>query len=237
MNILITICARGGSKGVPGKNIKPLNGKPLIGHTIELAQKLISDFSGKIGLSTDSCEIKRISELFDLNTNYQRPDLLASDGAGKIDAIRDLLNYEEQTNEIRYDYILDLDVTSPLRTISDVSRAFEVLNGDAKALTIFSVNPSEKNPYFNMVEQKANGYFDLVKSVDESVLSRQKAPKVYDLNASFYWYKRSFFDSELKSPITNTTLIFEMDHICFDIDSSSDFDFMEYLIENNKVVL
>jgi CMP-N,N'-diacetyllegionaminic acid synthase len=238
MNILITICARGGSKGIPGKNIKLLGGKSLIGYSIELAHQVVLSLGGKLALSTDDENIKAAAETFKLKTEYQRPEHLASDSAGKIDTINDLLKFEEDQNKIRYDFILDLDVTSPLRTVNDILSAFKLLNEDSEALTIFSVNPAARNPYFNMVEEKPTGYYDLVKKQEDgSIMSRQLAPKVFDLNASFYWYKRGFFEMGLKSPITNKSLIFEMDHICFDLDHPIDFEFMEFLQMNDKIVL
>lgn len=233
MKILITICARGGSKGIPGKNIKLLAGKPLIEYTVEIAKKMAAKYGAKVALSTDDVEIKIAAEKCELSTGYIRPGYLASDVAGKIDTIKDLLLYEESLIDGVYDYILDLDVTSPLRTMNDLERAFELIEGNEDALTLFSVNQAARNPYFNMVEENGKGYYDLVKkSADGSVMSRQKAPAVYDLNASFYWYKRVFFNSELKSPITERSLIFEMDHICFDLDHPIDFDFLSYLIQN-----
>ena len=236
MNILITICARGGSKGIPGKNIKFINGKPLIGYSIDLTDKIKQKFNVKVGLSTDDTTIKEVANQLGLCTNYVRPDYLATDAAGKIDTIKDLLLYEESLIDGKYDFILDLDVTSPLRTLEDIEKALDLmlLNPDAKNL--FSVNPAARNPYFNMVENNESGYYDLVKKMpDGSVMSRQMAPKVYELNASFYWYRRSFFDMGLKSPITRRSLIFEMDHVCFDLDHTIDFYFLEYLILNNKI--
>ena len=88
-NLLITICARGGSKGIPGKNIKPLNGKPLIGYSIDLAKQVQSEYGNvTIALSTDSEEIICVAAKCGLYTDYKRPDYLASDTVGKIDAIR-----------------------------------------------------------------------------------------------------------------------------------------------------
>ena len=87
-----------------------------------------------------------------------------------------------------------------------------------------------------MVEENNNGYYSLVKTnPDGSVMTRQSAPKVFELNASFYWYRRSFFDSGVKSAITNKSIIFEMKHICFDLDHPVDFLFMEYLLQNDKL--
>mgnify|MGYP003109938701 CR=1 FL=1 len=236
MNILITICARGGSKGIPGKNIKVINDKPLIGYTIDLTKKISPKFNTKVALSTDDEAIKKTAETYDVFTDYLRPDYLATDGAGKIDVIKDLLLYEETLIHGKYDFVLDLDVTSPLRTIEDIEKALELMIVNPEAKNLFSVNNAARNPYFNMVEENANGFYSLVKTnPDGSVMTRQSAPKVYELNASFYWYRRSFFDSDSKSAITDKSLIYVMDHICFDLDHTVDFLFMEFLLQNNKL--
>jgi len=236
MEILITICARGGSKGIPGKNIKLISGKPLIEYTISIAKKLAKKFESKITISTDDDAIKLAAEKVGVLTSYVRPKYLATDTAGKIDTIKDLLLYEESLVGKKYDYILDLDVTSPLRTLEDLKKSFEILKKNKEALNLFSVNAATRNPYFNMVEENNNGFYSLVKTnSDGSVLSRQSAPKVYDMNASFYWYRRSFFDLNSKSPITDKSLIYQMSHMCFDLDHPVDFLFMEYLLKNDKL--
>lgn len=236
MDILITLCARGGSKGIPKKNIKDICGKPLICYSIELANTLILKWKAKVALSTDDNEIKKIAHDAGLFTNYVRPEFLATDSVGKIDTIKDLLLYEEGLINKKYDYILDLDITSPLRTINDVEEALSSLVQNQEALNLFSVNPAARNPYFNMVEENKNGFYSLVKTnLDGSVMTRQSAPKVFELNASFYWYRRSFFDLNLKTAITSKSLIYEVKHICFDLDHPVDFMFMEFLLENNKL--
>lgn len=236
MNILITICARGGSKGIPGKNIKVINGKPLIGYSIDLTERIKQKFTAKVSLSTDDENIKQVSNELGLSTNYMRPDFLATDTAGKIDTIKDLLLYEESLINEKYDFILDLDVTSPLRTLEDVEQALNLMLANPEAKNLFSVNPAARNPYFNMVEENSSGFYSLVKTnPDGSVMTRQSAPKVYDLNASFYWYRRSFFESGVKSAITDKSLIYEMKHMCFDLDHPVDFLFMEYLLQNSKL--
>lgn len=236
MNILITICARGGSKGIPGKNIKIINGIPLIAYTIKLAKEIQKKHNVVITLSTDDVEIKKTAESFGVSTCYERPTFLATDTAGKIDTINDVLLYEEKLANIKFDYVLDMDVTSPLRTFEDIENALNILINNPDAKNLFSVNPAARNPYFNMVEENSNGFYSLIKSnPDGSVMTRQTAPKVYDLNASFYWYRRLFFESGEKSAITDKSLIYEMNHICFDLDHSVDFLFMEYLIQNSKL--
>ena len=126
MNILITICARGGSKGIPGKNIKLLSGKHLISYTIKTAQKFKLLYGADIVLSTDDAQIKEVASYYDLTTFYIRPKHLALDSSGKIETITDALLYSEKVNNKYYDYILDLDVTSPLRTIFDLEEVLVI---------------------------------------------------------------------------------------------------------------
>lgn len=234
MRILITICARGGSKGIPGKNVKLLNGLHLIAYTIQVANRFAQLYEADIVLSTDDNEIKRVASSYGLSTDYQRPDTLATDTAGKIDTIKDVLLYQEKIKKIQFDYVLDLDVTSPLRTLEDLISAFDLIQKDEKAYNLFSVNLASRNPYFNMVERKESGYYQLVAKLGD-VMTRQSAPKVYDLNASFYIYRRVFFSMDFKTVFTDASLIYTMPHICFDLDHMIDFDFLEYLLANQKL--
>ncbi|MGV8879149.1 MAG: cytidylyltransferase domain-containing protein [Sphingobacteriaceae bacterium] len=235
MDLLITICARGGSKGIPGKNIRLLNDRPLLDYTIKLANEFASRNDGMVSISTDSMEIRDVAIRLGLTTDYLRPDFLATDNAGKVDAIKDLLSYEEIRLNKKFLFVLDMDVTSPLRTYHDLELAYELIKSDKNALTLFSVNIASRNPYFNMVEKQQTGYFNLSKKLDSVHLTRQSAPKVYDLNASFYFYNRRFFDLNYNGVITDKSLIYEMDHTCFDLDHPIDFEFMEYLLVNKKL--
>lgn len=234
MEILITVCARGGSKGIPGKNIKILNGKPLIYFTIETANQFCSLYTCDLGLSTDSEEIRDVASRFGLPTSYIRPTDLATDTAGKVEVIRDLLHYEEKAHNKTYDYIIDLDITSPLRTVEDIQNALIRIEGDSDAYNIFSVSNARRNPYFNMIEVDKSGYCRLVKN-DVLYKSRQEAPEVFELNASFYIYRRKFFTEVKRSVITDRSLIWVMDHMCFDLDHPIDFEFLAYLIDNKKL--
>lgn len=235
MNILITICARGGSKGIPGKNIKVLNGKPLIGYTIDIAKRFQEKHENvEIALSTDSDEIIQVAERCGLSSEYKRPESLGGDNVGKIDAIKDIVLYTEKAKGIKYDYILDMDVTSPLRTLEDLEEAFHIIKNDPNAINLFSVSEPARSPYFNQVEQKENGYYNKVKDAG-TVLTRQSAPQVYDLNASFYIYRREFFDLGYKGAITDRSLIYLMKHTCFDLDHPIDFEIISFLLENNKL--
>lgn len=233
-NILITICARGGSKGIPGKNIKEIGGKPLIYYSLKTASKFKDKYHADIILSTDSDSIKdTVKNLhFPVNTEYVRPEYLATDGAGKLDAIKDVVEFAERANLKTYDFVIDLDVTSPLRTVADLSSALKQLQS-SDAINTFSVSPAHRNPYFNMVEENRSGFYELCKKGE--FLTRQSAPKVFDLNASFYIFKKSFFQENYKTVITDRTTVYEVPHLCFDLDNPVDFDFMEYLINSGKL--
>ena len=235
-NILITICARGGSKGIPLKNIKIINDQPLIYYTLKTAEEFAKkNGNTDIVLSTDDYDIKKtvaqISSVTD--TEYNRPEFLATDSAGKLDAIVAAKNYSEAKYNKRYDYVIDLDVTSPLRNFRDLDCAKKLLDANQEAYNIFSVSPANRNPYFNMVEEQENGYFTLSKK--GSFLTRQSAPKVYDMNASFYIFRKSFFEKEFKTVLTDKSLIYEVPHLCFDLDHPIDFELMSFLLENRKL--
>lgn len=233
MQILITLCGRGGSKGIPGKNIRNLNGLPLIAYSINHAKQFATLYRSDITLSTDSAEIIETAAKFGLTTKYIRPENLSNDSSGKAETLQQVLEFEEKNRGKRYDYILDLDLTSPLRNVEDLESAFKKIHENVNALNLFSVNKASRNPYFNMVEIQENGFYGLVKK--GNFLTRQSAPIVYELNASFYFYKRSFFDQEVLKTITERSLVYELEHICFDLDHPIDFEFMEYLMIHNKL--
>lgn len=236
MKGLVTICARGGSKGIPGKNIKLINGKPLIHYSLSVAEELSKKYDLDIFLSTDSQEIKdvvKLSVFSQVNAEYVRPDFLANDTAGKLDAIVDVYQFAEKANNVNYDFVIDLDVTSPLRTAQDLSESIELLFNNKEALNLFSVSPANRNPYFNMVEEKENGFYELCKK--GQFLTRQSAPRVFDMNASFYVFKKAFFAENHKTVITDKSLIYEVPHLCFDLDHQIDFEFMSFLLDNKKL--
>lgn len=235
MNIIITICARGGSKGIPGKNIKTVGGRPLLAYTADVALKFAKKYNCEVILSTDSPEILQVGKESGIKSDYKRPDYLANDTCGKPDAIKDAVIWAENRNQKRYDLIIDLDVTSPIRTLEDIEKSVEILQQDINALTIFSVNPCARNPYFNMVQENNDGYYSIV--LGGKYKTRQSAPKVYDMNASIYVYRREALICDNPRAVTDKSLVYIMDHICFDLDEPSDYDYLSYLIENKKINL
>mgnify|MGYP001586073866 CR=1 FL=1 len=170
-----------------------------------------------------------------MKSDYRRPENLADDTVGKIDAIRDVLIWKEKIDNCLFDFVLDLDVTSPLRNLADLVNAFETIKENEDAINLFSVSPANRSPYFNMVEQKENGFYAQIKEPKSLVLTRQSAPKVFDMNASFYFYKRSFFTLKYKGAITDKSMIYVVPHVCFDLDHPIDFEIISFLIANNKL--
>lgn len=234
-NILITICARGGSKGIPGKNIKPVGGRPLLAYTVDVALKFAKKYNCEIILSTDSSDILRVGKECGITSDYKRPDYLANDTCGKPDAIKDALIWAETKNRKLYDFVIDLDVTSPIRTLEDIEKSVQMIQQNNEALTIFSVNPCARNPYFNMVQENREGFYSVV--LGGKYKTRQSAPKVYDMNASIYVYRRAALMCDNPRAVTERSLVYVMNHICFDLDEPSDYDYLSYLIENKKISL
>src|SRR5215216_5729007 len=147
--ILATICCRGGSKGVPGKNIKNLKGKPLIAYTIEAAKAstLINDLI----ISTDDVTIADIAKKYGASVPFMRPADLASDIASKWPVfIHAVEEYEKLTGNI-VDYLVDLDVTVPLKTSEDIDGAIQMALADTGTDVVITGYEPERNPYFNMM--------------------------------------------------------------------------------------
>jgi CMP-N,N'-diacetyllegionaminic acid synthase len=230
MKIVATICARGGSKGVPGKNIRPLCGKPLIVHTIEAAQscRLID----RIIVSTDSPQIAEIAKISGAEVPFIRPKELATDSAPKLPSIKHAIRFLESEQDYHPDIIVDLDPTSPLRTEKDIEACIKIVR-DEGADNVFSVIAAHRNPYFNMVEV-VNGRVQLVKRLAAPVARRQDAPPVYDMNASIYVWKRDALLSN-DTIFLESTRIYEMPEWAKDIDGETDFKFAELMIKEGRI--
>lgn len=179
---IATICARGGSKGLPGKNIRPFAGEPLIAHTIRQAIAC-SELNG-VYVSTDDQQIAAVARQAGATVPYLRPAELATDQAGKLPVIEHLVAHLEQRGD-RIARIVDLQPTSPLRDAADIAAA---LRARADADLVVSVAPSQDNPYFNLVEAGADGWMHLSKGNGSA--RRQDVSAVYALNGSIYVWQR-----------------------------------------------
>ncbi|EAR02772.1 cytidylyltransferase domain-containing protein [Maribacter sp. HTCC2170] len=179
MNPLIIIPVRGGSKGIPGKNIKKLNGKPLIHYTIEAARKLFKD--EVICVSTDSKEIKQVVEQIGLPVPFLRPKELATDSANTYDVLLHALDFYEKKNYFP-DVIIFLQATSPFRTSKHISEALELY--DKSCDMVVSVKETKANPYYVLFEENHEKW--LTKSKKGNFTRRQDCPKVWEYNGAIY---------------------------------------------------
>jgi len=229
MKILCTICARGNSKGLKNKNIKKLNSVPLLKYTIDHA--IQSKIFDEIVISSDDKKIIMLSRKYGIKETIVRPRYLATDKSGKLAAIKHAVETTEEKLKKKYDIIIDLDVTAPLRNIKDIKNAFNLFL-KSKANILMSATPSRKNPHFNQVIQKSNGV-KLVKPKTK-YLRRQDAPNVYDLNASIYIYNRNILHKTNTIFTKNSILYIMPEERSIDIDSINDFNYVEYLMKKNK---
>jgi N-acylneuraminate cytidylyltransferase/CMP-N,N'-diacetyllegionaminic acid synthase len=228
MKILVTICARKGSKRVKNKNVRNLRDKPLIAHTIETAKKWGK--ADRIIVSTDSEEIAKISREYGAEVPFMRPNELSNDTAPKLPVIKHVLEYLMNEENEGFDLIVDLDPTSPLRTEEDIENAYNIMV-QKKPLNLFSVCSARKNPYFNMVELDDKGYAHLCKSHESPVFRMQDTPSVYELNASIYMYWTKYL-LDMKNVINNNSIIYEMPYErSIDIDSEIDFKIVQMFMK------
>jgi CMP-N-acetylneuraminic acid synthetase len=222
---LATICARGGSTGVPGKNIRPLMGKPLIAWTIE--QALASGIFDRVCVSTDSAEIAGVAVAAGAQVPFVRPSELATATAAKLPVIQHLVQWVE-TNAGPVDRVIDLDPTSPLRDVADILACDALL--DEGAELVITGYESDKNPYFNMIEHKPDGSIGRVCALAGNVVARQLAPKVYAMNASIYAWRRANLSDSLWS-VAGLRLHVMPRERSIDIDHPIDFDLVELLMK------
>jgi CMP-N-acetylneuraminic acid synthetase len=236
MRILVTVCARGGSKGVKNKNIRKLCDKPLIAYTI--GQAIEWGKAEDIVVSTDSTDIASVAKSCGAQVPFLRPAGLANDDTPKLPVIRHALFACERLYSKTYDIIVDLDATAPLRQKKDLDSCLRLFTART-ALTLVSVVPAHRNPYFNMVEESLDGFVHLCKTIEGGVASRQKAPIVYDMNASIYFYRREYLANELNtSPLSKATVAYVMDEISrYDVDSEVDFRHLEYILREGLFTL
>lgn len=228
--ILCSICARGGSKGVKNKNIRLINGLELIAYSIYQAKN--SKLFKHIVVSTDSDEIAAVAKKHGAEVFFKREAKLSSDTAAKVPVIRDCLLRSEKHYGKKFDYVVDLDATAPLRTSTDIVKAYELFIKEKKE-NLITACEARKNPYFNMVELKDDKSVVLCKR--SSFRRRQDAPPVYDMNASIYIFTRARL---MKTDVVfgKHTALYLMDKTsAFDIDDELDFKIVNMLISEKNL--
>ena len=237
MNILFTICGRAGSKGVKNKNMKEFMDYPLPFFTvsaIDLYKQKNPDDYCDVVLNTDSSDLIRMFiRHFDSQIDIiERIPSLGLDNTPKVAVILNCLEVMKKRRLINYDMVVDLDITSPLRTVEDVSKLInKKINSDADV--VFSVTDSRRNPYFNMVMKTEMGFERVITS---NFSARQEAPEIFDMNASLYAYSPKFLESGKGIFEGKCDIVKMLDTAVLDLDHENDFEFMQvianYLINN-----
>jgi CMP-N-acetylneuraminic acid synthetase len=226
------IFARGGSKGVPRKNLRSLAGRPLIAHAIETA--LASQWIDRVVVSTDDAEIAAVARQYGAKVPFLRPQELARDDSPEWlawqHAIRTLAATED---EPKMEVFVSVPPTSPLRTVEDVDACIEALLA-SDADIVITVKPAERNPYFNMVVLNQAGYAQLLIPPDRTVQRRQTAPAVYDMTTVAYAARPEFvlmassiFEGQVKAILVPTER-------ALDIDVELDLQFAEFLLRQSS---
>ena len=227
MSRICTICARAGSKGVKNKNIRDLAGKPLIAYTLEQARA--SHLFDLIAVSSDVSDILEVARWYGADLLVERPLELATDTAAKLPAIRHCVEEAERITGNRFDIVVDLDVTSPLRLIEDIHGAVNLLESE-KVSAVITAAPARRSPYFNLVELDEKGIVKLSKSLEKPLVRRQDSPMCFDMNASIYvWQRAALFDY---STVFNADprLFVMPEERSADIDNELDFEIVEFLM-------
>lgn len=230
--ILCTICMRKGSKGVKNKNLLKINNQYLMKYTIK--QAINSKIFDKIVISSNSEKILNISKRFNPNFLIKRSEKLSNDTTGKISVIQDAVAKSEKKFKYKFDYVCDLDVTSPLRYINDIKKAYQQLLKE-KLDMITSACIGRRNPFFNVVMLKNYNIIYASNLKNKNFLRRQDAPKVFDLNASIYFWKRDqLMKLKNKTFCKKSSLYIMPFERSIDIDTPSDLKILKLLMNRNK---
>lgn len=227
-SVLFLITARGGSKGIPGKNIKPLDGLPLIMWTLNLALE-ITDKSN-ICVSTDADEIIDVVEDFGFKVDFKRPADLATDSASSQDVILHALDYYSSKGK-EYDAVCLLQPTSPFRKREDILNSIHLFKLDYDA--VLGVKKTNSNPYYVLFEVNEDGYLE--KSKKSTITRRQDSPDVYEINGAIYIFNTASLRSKKISDFQKIVK-YEMGEIpSLDIDSPLDWLVAEAVLKEYKL--
>jgi CMP-N,N'-diacetyllegionaminic acid synthase len=232
MKILFTVCGRAGSKGIKNKNLKKFIGFSLPFYTvsvIDLYRRQNQDVYCDIVLNTDSQDlVKLFKEQINMEFDViERDESLGLDNTPKLKVILNCLDIMKRRKAINYDMVVDVDITSPLRTLADVDHIIQKkCNSDADV--VFSITDARRNPYFNMVKQAEDGYERIIAS---KYNLRQEAPEIFDMNASLYAYSPKFLESGKGIFEGKCDGIKMRDTAVLDLDHENDFELMQVIGE------
>ena len=227
MTVVALICARGGSKGVPGKNIRPLSGKPLIGWAIQHARAVTR--VDRVIVSTDSEAIAAAASEAGAEIPFNRPAELARDDSPEWEVWRHALRYLQSSDGTFPDALVVVPATAPLRAPSDLERCLdEFQKGDVDI--VITVTDAHRSPYFNMVKLDADGGASLVISPNGTISRRQDAPVVYDMATVAYVARPEFVMSHTGLFQGRVRSVHVPPERALDIDSPLDFTIAECLM-------
>lgn len=227
MNFLVVITARGGSKGIPKKNIKLLNGKPLIQYSIDIAKAIASNKD--ICFTTDSDEIIAIAENLGLEILFKRPDVLATDTANSRDVILHALDTYETLSSKTYDAVVLLQPTSPFRTLEQVKDCINLYNNSLDM--VVSVKHASANPYYNLYEEN-DGY--LQSSKEGNFTRRQDCPEVWEVNGAIYVINARSLRKETMKAFRKVKKYIMSDETSIDLDTPLDWKIAEFHLQNSN---
>lgn len=229
MNPLVIIPARGGSKGIPYKNIKLLQGKPLIYYTIDAARCITDDTH--ICISTDDDKIIKTVEDYGIDVPFKRPDALATDTAGTYEVLLHALNHYEQRGE-SIDVVILLQTTSPFRTGKHVEEAFELYHPGIDM--VVSVKETDSNPYYVCFEENKDGFLHISKG-EGNYTRRQDCPPVYEYNGAIYIINPNSLKSMPLNKFTKRVkYVMDREH-SLDLDTMMDWHMAEYMINTGVI--
>lgn len=234
MKLLLSICGRAGSKGVKNKNIREFDGYPLVLYTLSAYDLFVKRYSSlfekiDISVNSDSEELLDIVSKSNICETIKRPQELGTDFVAKVDVMLYSLNEMEKLKKITYDYLIDCDITSPLRTVVDIKNLIEKTQLNKNFDTVLSVVPSRRNPYFNMVFENNN----LIYKIKEGeFVARQQCPEAFDINGSMYCFTRKSLVNDKTIFKGDCGMYLMKDTGIIDIDKEDDFIFMEILAQN-----
>lgn len=232
MKVLCTICARGGSQGVKNKNLSLLCRKPLIAHSILQAKH--SKLFDAVAVSSDSQKILQVAKQYGADHLIVRPIEMATSAAAKLPAIQHAVFETESMSLTRFDVVVDLDATAPLRTVEDLQRSLNFFLKSSYADNLITGCLARKSPYFNLVELDGAGFARLSKKTNAPFVRRQDVPLCYDMNASIYIWKRDILFQN-SAIISDRTLLYVMpEERSIDIDTALDLKMVRWLAKQRR---
>jgi N-acylneuraminate cytidylyltransferase/CMP-N,N'-diacetyllegionaminic acid synthase len=226
MNRVAIICARGGSKGVPGKNTRRLGGRPLIAWTV--SQALETQLFDCVAVSSDSREILAAAQAAGADFCLERPAEMAIDSVSVHPAIAHCLAAIETDLKLNIESFAFLQVTSPFRAVDDIKKAVALWN-EHRPGSVVSVTPAQDSPYFTLLEENADGEIALSKPSDPPLERRQDAPACWALNGAVYVFDRSRYEEDPRVLHPDTRIIQMPAERSIDIDTEFDWRMAEAL--------